>query len=104
MVGDQDHEEQDHDGDESKAAVIEDFAGGLGFAFLPVAKFGSVFDADLVGMGKIPGKFMGFGVPVSGIALQGAVQDLLQLRRDGGVGYAGWNGVVEESLIHGREW
>src|SRR5579863_273607 len=104
VVGDQDHEQEDDDGDKRKAAVIKDFARGLGFALLPVAEFGPVFHANLFRMGEIPGKFVSFGVPISGIALHGAVQNLLQLRRNRWVGDAWGNGVVEEPFIHGREW
>ena len=80
VVGNEEHEEEDYDWNHGEAAVVEDFAGGLGLADLPVAEFGAVFDADLVGMGEVMGEFVGFGVAVSGIALEGAVDDFLELR------------------------
>jgi hypothetical protein len=36
VVGNEHHQQKDRDRDESKAAVVEDFARKLGFAFLPV--------------------------------------------------------------------
>ena len=79
VVGDEEHEEQDDDWNHGEAGDVQDLARGLGFALLPVAEFGAVFDADLVGMGEVMGEFMGFGVSVSGIALEGSVDDFLQL-------------------------
>ena len=73
MMRDQHHQEQDYHRDHGQGTVIEDFAGKLGFSLLPIPQLGTVFDADLVKVGQIPGKFVSFGISVSGIALQGAV-------------------------------
>jgi len=79
MLGYKEHQEQDYDWNKCETTIIKDFAGGLGFAFLPVAEFGAIFHTDLVRMGEVMGEFMGFGVAVSGVALEGPVDDFLQL-------------------------
>ena len=63
-MGDEHHDEQDDHRNHGQGAVIEDFAGKVGFALLPVAQFGAVFDADLVQMLKVVEKFMRIGIAI----------------------------------------
>ena len=80
VMGYKHHQEKDHYWDQGEGSVIEDLAVKLGFALLPIAQLGAILYAYLVYMGEIPGKFVGFGVTVSGVAFQCAIQNLLHLR------------------------
>ena len=82
-MGNEDHQQQDDHRNHRQGGVIENFAGKMRFALLPVAHFGTVFNTHLVGVLEIMEKFMGLRIPVFWISLQGAVQNLLQLRGDG---------------------
>ena len=70
---------------------------------MPVADFGAIFDADLVRVLQVVDEFVSVGVPIFGVPLQRPVKDLLQLRRNRGVGYARRNRVVEQPVIHGGQ-
>jgi hypothetical protein len=53
----------------AEAAIIQDFTRKLRFALLPVAQFGTISNAYLIGILKVVQKIPGLRISVSGIAL-----------------------------------
>src|SRR5713226_5595729 len=59
---------------------------------------------------KVKSEVMGRGVPVLGVTLQRAVNDLLQLRRDRRINFPRRHWIIEQPIIHdqksvlAREW
>ncbi len=103
MVGGEEEEGEDEDGGEGEGGVEEDAAGGFGMRATPVGGFGAVGEADLVLVFEVVGELVGGGVAVAGFAFEGAVEDLLQLRGDGGFGLHGRLGVADEAGVHDGE-
>ena len=101
MMGNKEHQDQDHHRDKSQPAIIQDLARKLGFAFLPVPQLNSIFHANLIWVLQIADELLRGGIAILGITLQSAVNDLLQLRRDGRVGDAWRKRMVQQAVIHG---
>jgi len=77
VAGNQDHQQENHNGDERQTADIQYLAGKMGFALLPVPQLRTVLDTDLIGMLEVPREVVGFRISISGISLQCAIQNLL---------------------------
>src|SRR5579885_3406892 len=88
-------EEQAKDDDRncSEQQIEQDTAMERRAAVAPVAQFRPVGHTDLVLMLEIPSHLPSRGVAVLGIALEGAVDDLLQLGCDRRIDFAGGTGL-----------
>ena len=103
VAGDEEEEGEDEQGDDDQGGDEEVAVGGRGLLALPGGGFGAVGDSDLVLVLQVVGELAGAGVAVFWIALEGAVEDLLQLRRDGWLERAGRRGIVEQAVVHDGE-
>jgi hypothetical protein len=82
VVGDEEHQAEDNDGDEGNHYVKEDGPDPGSATLFPIAELEAFGNADLVRMQKVVGEFAGAGIAILRIAFDGAIDDLLQLRRD----------------------
>ena len=71
--------------------------------FFQFVQLGAVFHAHLVEMFQVVGEVARAAVAVARIALQGAVEDLLELRRNLGIQLARRHRIVQQPVIHDGE-
>src|SRR5271168_2182142 len=85
VAGDQKEQQEDKDGNHRHGGVEEEAAQGGRLPLLPVGLGGAGGETDLLLIPEVVGELGCTGVAGAGIALQRTVEDLLHLRRDGGV-------------------
>jgi hypothetical protein len=86
MASDQNHQQQDNNRNERKCPVINDLARHMRLSFVPFPYFDPVFHTHLVQVLQIVCKFARTGATFLRITLQSAVEDFLELPRDGRIG------------------
>ena len=92
-LGEKQKKPEDHDGNQGQHDVEEHLPDPGSAALFPIPQFGPVFDAYFVLMLQVMRKLAAVGVAILGIALEGAVNNLLQLRRDIGSSSRGGMGL-----------
>jgi len=86
MASDQNHQQQDNNRNERKCPVINDLARHMRLSSAPFPYFDPVFHTHLVQVLQIVCKFARTGATFLRITLQSAVEDFLELPRDGRIG------------------
>ena len=80
MACDENHQQQDNNRNQRKCRIISDLTGTVGSSSVPIPSFDPVFHSHRAQMLQVVCKFAGTVIAMLRIALESAVEHLLQLR------------------------
>src|ERR1041385_2718701 len=92
-----------HDWNRRYHRVEENAAQERRLTLMPILQFGAIGNAYLIRMLQIPYEFAGMSVPVLRIALNGAIDDLLQLGRNARIDLARRHRIIQQPVVHDGE-